>query len=190
MPVPTTIRAAALVATLLTAACAQGARTDAMIARPATPLPEASALRQAVAVGSVTGGQATSPLWTSQVANEDFTAALRVSLNAHAMIDLSGRRLRLDAVLTNLSQPFVGLDMTVTAVVAYRLTDVATGRVVFDRVIATPFTADFAASLLGVERLRVANEGAIRANIAALLSALIEAERANPAMFRPGGLMS
>lgn len=187
---PTTIRALALVATMLTAACAQGARTDAMIAVPAAPLPGASALRQAVAVGSVTGGQTTNPLLTSQVANEDFSAALRASLNARAMVDLSGRRFRLDAVLTSLSQPLIGLNMTVTAVVTYRLTDGATGRVVFDRVIATPFTADFAASLLGVERLRIANEGAIRANITALLDALLEAERVNPTTFRPTGVMS
>jgi hypothetical protein len=184
MPPPSIMRLCALGAILLTAACAQGARTEAMIARAGAPMAENSSLRSAIAIGSVSGGQATNPLWTSQVSNEDFAAALRASLSAQALIDLSGRRFRIDAVLTNLSQPLVGFDMTVTAVVTYRFTEVATGRVAFDRVIATPFTATFGASVIGVERLRLANEGAIRENISALISALMEAERINPQAFR------
>ena len=163
-------RFAALLLLVTLAACAQPAMQANMVASPAAPLPATSRWRNSVAVGTVVGGEPTHPLWVSRVGNAEFTEALRTSLGMHG---LAGERLQVDAALQNLAQPFVGLDMTVTATAQYRVTERATGRVVFDQVITTPFTANFSSQLYGVERLRAANEGAIRANIAAFIAALM-----------------
>ncbi|MEM7445697.1 MAG: hypothetical protein AAF414_20415 [Pseudomonadota bacterium] len=55
--------------------------------------------------------------------------------------------------------------MTVTSTVEYVIEDQLTGQTIFEEVITAPYTAAFGDSLLGVERLRLANEGSIRANI-------------------------
>ena len=136
---------------------------------PGAPLPPASPWRGSLAVGTVNGGAPTNPLGVSRVGNAEFTEALRISLGMHG---LAGERLVVDGALQNLVQPLLGFDMTVTATAQYRVTERATGRVLFDQVISTPFTARFGSHLYGVERLRLANEGAIRANIAAFIAAL------------------
>lgn len=167
------------------AGCAQPSDPVAMTVRPLAGHAPPPALRDAIGVGAVTGGQTTNPLWTSQVSSADFAEALRQSLAAHAMLDLQGRRMRLDATMLSLNQPMVGLDMEVSAAIHYRVVDVATGRTVFERPIAASFTAAFTSHLYAVERLRLANEGAIRANIAAFIAALVEHERLEPERFLP-----
>ncbi len=163
------IRLAALFFVAGLAACAQPAMTANMVALPSAPLTAGSPWRGSMAVGTVNGGDPTHPLWVSRVGNAEFTEALRTSLGMHG---LAGERLQVDAALQNLAQPLLGLDMTVTATAQYRGTERATGRIIFDQVLTTPFTASFGSQLYGVERLRLANEGAIRANIAAFITAL------------------
>lgn len=165
--------------------CAQPSNPTSMVVVPVSGQAPPAALQNAMAVGAVTGGQATNPLWTSQVSSADLAEALRQSLAAHAMLDVSGRRMRLDATMLSLSQPLAGFDMQVSSTIHYRLVDVATGRAVFERPIAAAFTADFTSHLIGVERLRLANEGAIRTNIAAFIAALLEYERLEPERFQP-----
>ncbi|HZH45874.1 MAG TPA: hypothetical protein VEY31_04495, partial [Roseococcus sp.] len=137
----------------------------------------APGLRGALSVGNVSGGQQTSPLWTSQVGNAEFAEALRLSLAAHQLLDSSGQRLRVEATLMTLSQPLMGLDMQVGATVYYRVVEAASGHMIFERPIAANYTATFGSAVIGVQRLQFANEGAIRANIASFISALTEAEQ-------------
>ncbi len=167
---------------LLLSACASGAVPGAMVppVSQETLVGDASRLRQAVAVGTVGGGRETSPLWTSQVSDQAFAQALRQSLATHAMLAINGDLYRLDATLLELTQPLAGFDMQVTAHVRYRLTRTADGATVLDREIRSPYTAAFSSSYLGVERLRLANEGAVRENIRMLLAALIAEEASNP----------
>ena len=172
---------------LLCVACAEGAVPGAMMApvTQATLLRDGSPLRQAVQLGTVGGGKETNPLWTSQVSSADFAEALRRSLAVHAILATGAERFRLDANLINLEQPLAGLDMTVSSTVTYRLTAVSSQRVLFEQPITAYFTAAFSSAFVGVQRLRLANEGAIRANIIRFIEALIEAERTNPAAFSP-----
>lgn len=170
---------------LLVAACASGATPGAMT----VPLSEqtlvapTSRLRQTVQVGTVGGGRETNPLWTSQVADADFATALRQSLSTHAMLAINNQAFRVDATITGLDQPLAGFDMEVRSRVRYRVTNVASGTVVFEREIPAAFTANFSSSFYAVERLRLANEGAIRENIRQFLIALIAEEARNPAVF-------
>lgn len=173
-----------LLASLL-GACASGATPGAMVppVSEATLIAPTSALRGAVAVGPVGGGSETSPLWMSSVSDADFAAALRQSLATHAMLSMGGETFRLEATLLDLERPLAGASMEVTARVAYRLVRVAGGAEVFATEIRSAYTAPFNAAFLGVERLRLANEGAVRDNVQRMLVALVAAERADPAAF-------
>ena len=78
-------------------------------------------------------------------------------------------RFMLTAQLLSLDRPFIGIDMTVTASVLYTLTEAVAGKELRVKTITLPYTAKFRDSLIGVERLRLANEGAARTNIQRLV---------------------
>jgi hypothetical protein len=178
-------RASAILGLLALLGCASAAVPGAMVPPVArdTIIAETSRLRGAVAVGAVEGGRDTNPLWTSQVSNQDFAQALRQSLATHALLASGGGAYRLDAALLELRQPIGGFDLEVKATVKYRLFRRADGALVWETVIANAHNAPFRAALFANERLRLANEGAVRANIRDFLSALIAEEARNPAAF-------
>lgn len=129
--------------------------------------------RLCFADADVTGGKATSPLWTSQVSTIGFKDALEVSLkNVGLFASYQQADYRLTAHLEALKQPVLGVSMTVTARVNYTLHEAASGKTVYAKSIELPYTAAFGDALLGSERLRLANEGAIRVNVEALLNDL------------------
>jgi hypothetical protein len=104
-----------------------------------------------------------------------FRAALEQSLALHALTAPDPGRYLVNAELVSLDQPFGGLDLTVTAKVHYTVVAIASQAVKLDTTIESPYTAQFGDALLGTERLRLANEGAMRENIAALIKRLIYA---------------
>ena len=164
-----------LFVTLILAACATPARREQMtIAAPTTSHSAPVALNQAVALGPVSGGKQTNPLWVSNISSEDFEAALRSSLQSAQLLVPVGKdcRVKLTAQLLSLAQPALGLDMTVTASVLYTLVDCKTQKEVWVQTITLPYTAAFTDSLYGVERLKLANEGAARVNIQKLVEML------------------
>ncbi|MCQ4162576.1 hypothetical protein NON00_21945 [Roseomonas sp. GC11] len=178
-------RALLLASLLPLAACAAPADPGAMTAplSEATLLPAASGLRQAVQMGQVAGGRETHPLWKSDVSSTDFAEALRRSLRAHAMLGSGAGAYRLDAELLRVDQPFGGINLEVSAEVRYRLVRLSDNATVFDQVINKAYTASFGSSLVAVTRLKLANEGAIRENISALIAALVAQEKAQPGIF-------
>ena len=96
-------------------------------------------------------------------------------LDGARVLDLgsgSGMDSFIASLKTGPSGTVIGLDMTVTATVTYTLVERATGKTAWEKVIVAPYTAKFGDSLLGVERLKLANEGAIRTNISNLLDDL------------------
>jgi hypothetical protein len=131
-------------------------------------------LRQNVAIKDASGGQETNPLWTSQVSSTEFERALESSLRGANLLQPNRQagRFTIAAYLGKLEQPFIGIDMTVTATVTYTLVERATGKTSWEKTITTPYTAKFGDALLGVERLKLANEGAVRSNIAELMGEL------------------
>ena len=64
-----------------------------------------------------------------------------------------------------------GVSLKVEMTVRYNVID-SNGRIRLDRTIDSVYTAAFSESLIGVERLRKANEGAARDNIARFLRVL------------------
>ena len=167
------------------AACASGARTGAMTA-PVAPdqiVADNSPIKNAIAVGAVTGGEETNPLWASQVSNGNFKAALEDSLTLSVLKGNADAPYVLNAKLVSLHQPMAGFDMTVTSTVEYSL--LATGKPapVLSETVVAPYTAKFGEAFVGVERLRLANEGAMRENIKEIIAHLITAAQ-------PGGPLS
>lgn len=123
-----------------------------------------------VSVG-VTGGQKTNPLWTSQVANEDFKAALETTIRRSGLfsqvLEGGSGQYQLDVRLVQLRQPMMGFNMTVEAQTDWRLRETSSGRVIWEEHVNKAFTATVGDAFAGVKRLRLANEGAIRENIKA-----------------------
>lgn len=157
----------------LLGACADPASPTAMV-------PDVSGIgagpppsyRLAITAGEVGGGSKTSPLWTSQVGNPEFREALVRTLLAAGLGRAENGQFRLDAVLQKLEQPFAGFTMTVSSTIGYKLTEVATGAVVYENTITASGSATMDDTMYGVARLKIANERAIRANLRQLIEAL------------------
>ena len=134
-----------------------------------------SALKNSVGVKEVTGGRETNPMWTSQVSSDAFRRALEQSLENAGMFSkiVAGSKYQLTADLTRLDQPMMGFDMTVTSTVRYSLIETQTRNEVYSRVIQIGYTAKMSDAFVGTQRLKLANEGAVKANIQGLINDLI-----------------
>lgn len=129
----------------------------------------APAYRDAITVGSVTGGKDTTILHAPNVSNTDLRDALVQTLIRAKLARAENGRFRLEAVLQKLDQPFIAFDITVTATIAYKLAEVATGTVVYDKALTTSATAKFIEHGVGSERLKLANVRAVSANLQRLV---------------------
>ena len=175
-----------LVAMLLLAglgACATPASYTSMVPELAStelgPGP-APSYRGAITVASVGIGTDTSVPWTSQIGSAEFHDALVRTLTLANLASPQGGRFRLDATLLGLSRPFAGFAMTVTASVAYRLTDTATGAVVYQETRTSLGTASLNDAVMNANRLRIADERALRANIRKLIEDLYALPERSP----------
>lgn len=137
------------------------------------------ALKSQVAVAPVKGGQETPRWWGSKVSAAALQLALEDSLYAVGMkpaAPVPAPRFELQAELVQLDQPLVpAVGVTVGVAVRYTLVDRSDGRVVvYQRRIANTDEAGFSEAIVSPnERLRLANERALRANIDLLLRDLV-----------------
>ena len=155
-----------------------GCATPAAVEQMAVSLPITQtnpALKNNVGVLEVTGGRETNAMWTSQVSSDAFRRALEQSLQNAGMFSkiASGGRYQLTADLTRLDQPLMGFDMTVTSTVRYSLVDNQTRKEVYSRVIQIGYTATVSDAFIGSQRLKLANEGAVQANIKSFINDLL-----------------
>ncbi len=164
---------ALILGVVMLSGCATAARVDQMTASPSASASTAPAqLQNGISIDTVSGGENTNPLWTSEIGNTEFRGALEASLRAARLLADGSGRYTLKAILLSVKQPMVGFDMTVTTTVRYTLTERASSRVVFDKPIASSFTATVGDAFLGYKRLRLANEGSARNNISQLVDEL------------------
>ena len=176
---------AACLALSMLSACAMEANRGAMTAAlaPDQITADITAIKSSIHVGTISGGETTNPLWTSQVSDVNFKAALEDSLALAVLKGDDTAPYVLNAKLVSLHQPFAGFDMTVTSTVDYTLQPVGGGKPLLDETVVTPYTAAFGDALVAAERLRLANEGAMRENIKEIIARLIKAAQ-------PGGVLS
>lgn len=162
--------------------CVSGAKVDRMVVGIPGGEPVGGSavanekLRQSVSVGGVEGGRETYRLWVSQISNENFKEALSKSLKNSGIESENPDQARyvLSASIRKVDQPWFGFDMTVDTVISYILTEKSSSKVLLNQEIAASHTADFTEALYGPSRLRLANEGSAKQNIAKLLSSLQE----------------
>jgi hypothetical protein len=125
---------------------------------------------------TVTGGRDTSSTYVSQISDADFREALKQSILRSALfsqvVDGKAARYRLDAYIGALTQPLMGMSLTVDMEVSYTLVDSVTGNVVWQQHITTSHTATGSDSIVGSKRLRLANEAAARKNIEGAIAAM------------------
>lgn len=136
------------------------------------------ALKNQVGIAAVKGGMATSRWWGSKVSALTLQRALEESLLSVGMKPLSPEpptRFELQAELEPLDQPLVpALGVSVGTAVRYTLVDKVSGKPVYQRRIANTDEAGFSEAIVSPnERLRIANERALRANIDLLLRDLV-----------------
>jgi hypothetical protein len=136
------------------------------------------ALRAQIAVAPAQGGAETGRWWGSKVSATALQQALEDSLYVVGMRPASPEpvpRFELQAQLLQLDQPLVPVAAaTVGAAVRYTLVDKASGRVVYQRRIANSEEARLGEAVLSPsERVRIANERVLRANIELLLRDLV-----------------
>lgn len=133
-------------------------------------------LKENIIVDNVSGGSGTNPLWTSEISSEDFKQALINSLADAQLLDKLSENsdYSLNAVLVEVDQPILGASMTVTTIVTYSLVNNETKEEIFYKEITAPYTAEWNDAFLGVERLRLANEGSARENIKSLIEELYD----------------
>ena len=128
--------------------------------------------RNAITVGSVGIGRDTGTPWTSAVGADQVEQALVTSLASAQLGQATNGRFRLDAILLTLSRPYAGFAMTVTAAIAYRVTDAASGAVVYDRTLTSIATATLDDAITNDNRLRIADQRAVGANLQQLVQDL------------------
>jgi hypothetical protein len=142
---------------------------DAAAARPDSPF------RESVSIERVGGGEAPDPMMVySAVGGGQLAGALRDALKKfdYLSADDERARFRLQAFLVDMRRPGVGLTLVATALVRYKLSRASDASVIYDDVLSTSATRTVDDAFVGVERARMAVEGAIRANIAEFLAAL------------------
>jgi hypothetical protein len=155
-----------------------GCATPAAVEQMAVSLPVVQTnptFKSAVSVAEVTGGKETNALWTSQVSSDGFKRALEQSLENAGMFSkiVAGSKYQLTADLTRLDQPLLGFDMTVSSTVRYSLLETQTRKEIYSRVIQVSYTATVSDAFMGTQRLKLANEGAVKSNIEAFIKDLI-----------------
>ena len=167
------IAAASLTLTAATA-CAPPATVAAMVPDPAIMAGRAPApaYRNAISLGSVSVGRDIGTPWTSAVGPDEVREALARMLSSAQLGQGANGRFRLDAMLLGLTRPYAGFAMTVTASIAYRLTDAASGALVYDKVLTGLGTATLDDAITNENRLRIADQRAVGANLQQLLQDL------------------
>jgi hypothetical protein len=131
-----------------------------------------------------TGGRATNPLHTSQISNGAFTEALVAEIfrsGAFRPVYDAVADYHLHVDLAEIEQPYWGwLDMEVRIGADWRLYEVASGALVWERRVVSAYTATERDSQWGIRRLRLANEGSARHNIVEGVAALARVAPAAP----------
>lgn len=166
-----------LIAALYLSGCAAPAEYKNMVymAPQCVQATPSSKLYHAISLNPVQGGKNTNPLWTSQVSAEDFQKALEISLKESGYLSQDkSTTYALTANLKRVKQPLFGFDMKVTSSVNYRLDEVQKDKTLLNGDLDAAFTATVSDAFVGVERLRLANEGSIKENIKILIEKLAQ----------------
>ncbi len=156
-------------------ACSTPARSGHMVPTSALSLSCSldSPLRNGIAISKAGGGEKTNPMLWSKVGGDELHEALRLSLSQYGFLSTSEvAPFRLEVFLIELKQPGPGLTMIVTSAIRYKLTRSRDEQVVYDDIITASYKATVDDAFVAIHRMKLANEGSIRENIAVFLQHL------------------
>lgn len=166
--------AAVVAVALVLGGCASPANRDAMVANQ---VHVAKKFASSVSV-DVKGGGDTSSLGSSNISSADLKAAIEKSISQtglfRTVVQTPGGDYELGVSVVRLAKPAFGLSFTVDMEAGWTLSKVSDHSVVWRQGIQSSHTASMSDAFVGVERLRIAVEGAARANIAKGLQAIGE----------------
>lgn len=117
----------------------------------------------------VTGGRATEPTGTPQIANDAFDKAITETLIkaetfAKVQDDKAGNY-ELSVIIFNVQHPSFGARASVTMETGWTLTNRLTGKIVWQKALRSTYTASSDSDVTFVGRLKKATEGAAKDNI-------------------------
>ena len=149
------------------AACATSGGMTVGAGAIANPSPK---YRNAIAVRTVSGGAVMNVLTVPGVATSRSRKRLKRRFRPTAISPHQApRKFYLDAEIRNLDQPLMGLDLTVIADVTYNISGAGPAA---SYPVKAQATATFSDSPIAVDRIRIANERAVRENIRQFLQVL------------------
>jgi hypothetical protein len=145
-------------------------------AAPSAAAVEGGRSYRAMRIGPVNGGSPTNALWMAGLSNAALQDALQTSLgNLNLLAPATGdAHYVVTAELVDLDRPsvakdpvivFLPIDMSVSVRLHYKVAPTSGGTPVFDEVVATTGTATGGQSLAPDQRVRLALETAVKANI-------------------------
>ncbi len=141
-----------------------------IVAQTASGAPFPQPFRQATCVRNISGGEET--VNVPKVGNAEFSQALASSLQNAKLLGVEGScRYFVDVTLLGISQPTFAASAEVVAHANYKVYNTAGKPILLDTEAAT-YTVAFSETWIGVERLKRANEGAIRTATAQFLEKL------------------
>lgn len=112
------------------------------------------------------GGEPTNPLWMSKVSNEDLVTAIQTSIKSNGLfsglVQLGDADYVLDATIVSLSQPTMGFNMTVNIEIVWTLTPKGASKPVWEKSIKGTATKGMSDATMGIKRLRLTTEAAVR----------------------------
>ena len=158
--------AGAVVAALALGGCAAPADRQAMTAGKGVVVATQHPYSVTVAA---TGGTETGALDSSNIANADLKAAIESSIKETRVfkyvLQVQGGQYELVVSVISLSKPSIGFSFTVDLECGWTLTRVSDRQVVLRKAFSSTYTASATAAFAGAVRLRLAVEGAAKANI-------------------------
>jgi len=161
------------IAIVMVSGCSPSPQVVNMI--PETQQYQYPSINKTIKIGLVQGGQETDHLiGGSKINNMSFLGALYQAMrNSNIFVDVDPEEnpdLNLGVLIISQNQPFAGLNMTVSLIVRYTITDGADSTQIWQKDVFSKYTATIGCStLMGSTRLNKANEGAVRENIRILL---------------------
>jgi len=122
---------------------------------------------------TVGGGKETSATGKSQISDAAFADAISNAITSSkvfsSVIKGSGGDTVLTVTIFNIDQPSFGFSFTVKMEAGWTLKRADTGAVIWQESIKSEHTATTSDAFVAIERLRLANEGAAKSNIAEAL---------------------
>ena len=145
--------------------CASPASKDAVVAHS---VPITQHHQKTVSI-QTQGGSETGAMDSSNISSSDLAKAIEESIVENRLftqvIHGDGSDYLLNVTIVNMSKPMFGASFTVRMEVAWSLSEQKTKKVVMRDSIESSHTATMGQAFVGVIRLRLAVEGAVRENI-------------------------